>query len=705
MMGDSTAAVIDGGGNAPFHARRALTATQPQRFWAVPLVTFLACAVAISVAGVLMYQSARSSVTAYVDLSLQTVVRLKADQIAHWLEEAEELVEVQVDKGSLAADLRSWQAAGRRDGPAADRVVDMLARLCSAPEAIECSVLSPADGHVWLSNGFDRPRADDPARALAAMRMLEPQFEDVHDEVVAGESRREIGYFYAVRDTPAPAVPIGIVHMTIDPSGLLDVVSGKWPGLASSVETRLLRREGNRLVEVIGGAGAPAGDADIYRLDSRISQEALHGYDERHVPVIAHALPVSGTPWYVFTKLDQEQAYAEINTLSTLTSVTLGAVLLVGCLSWAGRRRHLIARERDRFERLVLLRRIDYLARFANDAIFLCEPGGRILEVNDRCLSMYGYEPDEMIGRNLAEFTVRPADSAVAGTFATPPGEGGLIYEAEHLRKDGTTLPVEVSARLIVAEGQQSVQAIVRDISERRRLETERAFNLDRFKELSRRLVSVQERERRTLSSELHDRTGGNLAAIKLNLSAIGLQRGSNTSADAAARELITETCELVVDTISQVRELCADLSPSVLEYAGLIAALESRAKHFSRRTGIETYVQYDEFDGRLHAEVESMLFRIVQEALTNCEKHSRARTIAIRLIRNEEGIELTVTDDGVGFDPREADRESDAVHLGIVAMRERVEFAGGNFRIESRPGHGTQIRVELANGKVAAAA
>jgi signal transduction histidine kinase len=152
----------------------------------------------------------------------------------------------------------------------------------------------------------------------------------------------------------------------------------------------------------------------------------------------------------------------------------------------------------------------------------------------------------------------------------------------------------------------------------------------------------------------------------------------------------------LTEDTTASIREICSDLRPPVLDYAGLAAALESYVKQFQRRTGITVRFDCIHPAVRLPPALESVLFRIVQEALTNCAKHSRARTITVALDLDGLPITLNICDDGTGFDPDLLGKTTHTSGLGILTMREMAEFSGGNFSLESAPGKGTRIRVDI---------
>jgi two-component system, NarL family, sensor histidine kinase DevS len=202
-----------------------------------------------------------------------------------------------------------------------------------------------------------------------------------------------------------------------------------------------------------------------------------------------------------------------------------------------------------------------------------------------------------------------------------------------------------------------------------------------------RRVVEAQELERRRLARELHDETGQALTSILLGLKALE-ERTDDPDSRAATGELR----ELVVSTLQDVRRLAVELRPSALDDFGLVAALERLAASFAEQTGIAVDFQTALADERLPEEVETALYRIVQESLTNVVKHARARRVSILLARQNGAVKAVVEDDGRGFDP--AGESDDG--FGLVGMRERLALLGGRLEVESGRDGGTTIAAEV---------
>jgi two-component system, NarL family, sensor histidine kinase DevS len=202
-----------------------------------------------------------------------------------------------------------------------------------------------------------------------------------------------------------------------------------------------------------------------------------------------------------------------------------------------------------------------------------------------------------------------------------------------------------------------------------------------------RRVVAGQELERQRLARELHDETGQALTSILLGLKAIE-EAGNGQDVRKSVRELRG----LVVGTLQDVRRLAVELRPKALDDFGLVPALQRLAETFAEQTGIRVHVQAALGDSRLSGETETALYRIVQEALTNIIKHAQAATVSVVLTRKGDRVVAVIEDDGRGFDPTDTRDE----RLGLLGMRERITLVNGKLSVESRPGEGTTIAVEV---------
>jgi signal transduction histidine kinase len=203
-----------------------------------------------------------------------------------------------------------------------------------------------------------------------------------------------------------------------------------------------------------------------------------------------------------------------------------------------------------------------------------------------------------------------------------------------------------------------------------------------------RRVVSAQELERRRLARELHDETGQALTSILL-----GLRGLEGLKDEAAVKSGVAEVRELVRSTLQDVRRLAVELRPKALDDFGLVAALERLTENFAEQTGMTVeFVPHLPGAGRFPPEVETALYRLVQESLTNIVKHARAQHVSILLTRKPDSVSVVVEDDGVGFDPSRDTGDG----VGLLGMSERVGLFGGRVVLETRPGAGTTVVAEV---------
>lgn len=232
------------------------------------------------------------------------------------------------------------------------------------------------------------------------------------------------------------------------------------------------------------------------------------------------------------------------------------------------------------------------------------------------------------------------------------------------------------------------------EITERKNAESEALDLSTRLQAMTRRYMGVQEIERRRLARELHDRVSSSLMAIGLNIDLI--KRRLAPEALAGVSDRLSDTSDLVGETMLSSREISSDLHPASLDYDGIVSAMEDYGKQFAERTGIAVEVMGNCRELRFSPDQESALFRIAQEALMNCAKHADARNVTIALRCDADHAMLTIEDDGAGFDSSSRGGPKGRHGLGLLSMKERAEAFGGTFRIESSPETGTAITVEI---------
>jgi len=210
--------------------------------------------------------------------------------------------------------------------------------------------------------------------------------------------------------------------------------------------------------------------------------------------------------------------------------------------------------------------------------------------------------------------------------------------------------------------------------------------------ELLRKVISAQEDERRRLARELHDETSQTLSALAMKIETALAAWPTN-----ASRDRLIEARSLTVRTLEELHRLIFDLRPSVLDDLGLLSAIRWYAERHLERRGITVRFEFSGVEVRMPPELETALFRVAQETITNIAKHARAETVLIQILERDDQIAIEIEDDGEGFDPASlpppAARERG---LGLLGMRERVELFGGTIEIDSAPGRGTRVAIAV---------
>jgi signal transduction histidine kinase len=253
-------------------------------------------------------------------------------------------------------------------------------------------------------------------------------------------------------------------------------------------------------------------------------------------------------------------------------------------------------------------------------------------------------------------------------------------------RKDGSLFPVDVSLSHVETPKGPMALALVSDISERVRAQ-EHLLEAESIRNLTAGLLRGQEQERRRIARELHDGINQTLAALSIELSTLEDQFPVS---DATRRRLLSIE-DRVLAISEEIRRISHELQPSILEHAGFVAALRSHCREFSTQTKIQTHVTTHRVPERIDPAIATSLFRLSQEALQNVAKYSGATEVRLRVAEDREGIRLSISDNGRGFDPAQARREGG---LGLTSMNERARSLGGTLSIESRPGAGVTVTV-----------
>lgn len=312
---------------------------------------------------------------------------------------------------------------------------------------------------------------------------------------------------------------------------------------------------------------------------------------------------------------------------------------------------------------------------------------GIFLEVNDSFEKQTGYAREELLGRSALDLGlwVNPNEPE---TLAVELEKDGCVKNQEvHFRaRSGQIAAVQVSVELFELRGEKCLLTVGQDITERKRAEQE-------LQRVSGKLLRLQDEERRRIAQNLHDSTGQNLVALATMIGQLG---HSCRLAGRKSRKLLSESKVLADRCIRDVRTLSYTLYPSALDGVGLVGAIRDYVRGFTKRSGIHVDLELRSNLGPLGRDVELALFRVVQEGLTNIQRHSGSQKAKIRLYRDSI-LALEITDFGHGMSPNQSDKAASQFEfgVGISSMQERVKLIGGLLKIESSS-KGTKLFVTV---------
>jgi PAS domain S-box-containing protein len=330
----------------------------------------------------------------------------------------------------------------------------------------------------------------------------------------------------------------------------------------------------------------------------------------------------------------------------------------------------------------------------AVDAIITIDERGMMERLNPAAQCLFGYTEAEVSGQNVSLLMPAPHRARHDGYLAhyRETGERRIIgvgREVEGLRKDGSTFPMELAVTEMYLGERRMFTGMVRDISERKRAEQALRQTQHDLRKLAAHQEGIREDERKRIAQEVHDELGGLLTGIKAYIGVAIERAGSD------ADPLLAEASGLAQDAITTVRRIITDLRPSVLDQLGLWAALEWQVEQATQRAGLRSVCSIAPEAGSLELDDARciMLFRVVQEALTNVVRHARASRVTLDADCRDGCLLLAVIDDGCGIAmERLQNRES----WGIIGMQERVRHFGGELRIAPGELQGTVLRLRL---------
>jgi PAS domain S-box-containing protein len=340
--------------------------------------------------------------------------------------------------------------------------------------------------------------------------------------------------------------------------------------------------------------------------------------------------------------------------------------------------------------------------RDAADPIIIEDLSGTIIEMNREAEQSYGWSRDELIGKSIKVLCL-PERYQFAMQLRQQCLNGQEVrnWEGYRIDKYGRVFPTLVTAFPLVDENGsiEFVATITKDISMLKKMEQELRDSHRRLKEFSRKSIEALEADRRTVSRELHDSIGGNLAAIKVALEST-LKKIAERPDEAATS--LERTISHLAETIKECKQISANLRPEIIDDMGLLATIDWHIHQYRQYySHIQIVRQIDMEEQEIPEALKIVIYRVIQESLNNAAMHSKADTIYIRLKKTGNYFEAEVEDNGLGFDFNEVSNRVDRMSgYGLKSMRERVEIIGGSFSLHSLSGTGTCIRIAFPVGE-----
>jgi len=317
---------------------------------------------------------------------------------------------------------------------------------------------------------------------------------------------------------------------------------------------------------------------------------------------------------------------------------------------------------------------------------------GQVMDANLQYVRLTGHRRlKEIIGRGVEEWTEQNERAknlaAVKQCF-----QQGFIRGLEITYRDprGHTTPVEIDATVVKGMEGPRIFSLVRDITQRQATELALKASRRQLQNLSEHLQIILENEKKEISRRIHDDLGQQLTALKMDVFWLNQRLSPD---QPALSEKIKSMTRLIDGTIHTIQKISRELRPPLLEHLGLTATLEWQLKDFQNRTGLKGSLIISPRQLTLDQEDSTLIFRLVQELLTNIIRHAEAQAVKITLKKMENQVKLIVADNGLGITP---DRINDPRSLGLIGLRERVYARGGTIQIRGIPHRGTKIAVEI---------
>ena len=316
-------------------------------------------------------------------------------------------------------------------------------------------------------------------------------------------------------------------------------------------------------------------------------------------------------------------------------------------------------------------------------------PGYDMIEANESALIQYGYTREEFLQLNAT--MLRPEEDRERFKEYTNTNFRGIHYAGiwRHQKKDQTIIYVNIVTHDTWYQGKPVRLILANEVTEQYLAEERLKESYSSIKRLTEHLNAVREQERLHMAREIHDELGQLLTVMKMDVSWLNRKL---EQPPGPIQDKLNDLLKMLDNTVKTVRRISSELRPSLIDDLGLVAAMEWHIEEFSKRSGIDCVTDFPKTEMLIPDSIKISIYRILQESLTNVGRHSQAKNVHIRLQNAGNQLILKIEDNGVGFDESKRKKKT----LGLIGARERAESQGGTYRIESMPGQGTTVTVEI---------
>lgn len=338
----------------------------------------------------------------------------------------------------------------------------------------------------------------------------------------------------------------------------------------------------------------------------------------------------------------------------------------------------------------------DYLNNIINsivDILIVTDPTGKMQLINSTTLKMLGYEEHDLLDKNVKLlFPGNESETDLSDIFSLSQTKLNQDGEFVILTKDKRKIEVLLSTSILKNTKDETVSFIIvaHDITEKNRIKNQ--LEIERKGRVA-AIIEAQEEERLRLARDLHDGLGqlltGMMYFVENNLAE---KRNENNISHQSIEQLL----KLITNAIKETKSIAHNIIPILLKDFGLVIAIKKLATQMKLNNDLSIQIGEFNFESRLEAKIEKILYRVCQEALSNILKHAHAKNVNIQFIRHEHSVVLLIDDDGVGFEPEKVNFNINYSGIGLITMKERVSALNGVFSITSQPNKGTEILIEI---------